>query len=339
MTINIALVTNDALVVGCDSVASATGHYLNPEKISWDKDANNKLIKDANGKYIIRFKVSDLDELVINSWGGVTKMFQIHPPPSPVVAVTSGLANVLGRPISSLATEFFSKSKGAKTKLTTVEAVANAFLKFVRSRYQKQFKGHPFPALQPDLDFLVGGIGKKDAFPSLYRVEIKQNKASEEFAKGRSGVSWNGQSDSVERFIRGYDSFLKRDIEKAIKAGLDTFQKSAATDLAKITNDILAALGAAMPPNVATQLSASPGVKVGWDAYSLDCDYSNVPIQDAVQFVAFLAQMQAGKSKFASGVPTVGGRIHIGVVTKAKGFELLNEPQLVHRHTGFIDDV
>jgi hypothetical protein len=62
-----------------------------------------------------------------------------------------------------------------------------------------------------------------------------------------------------------------------------------------------------------------------------------MPIQEAINFVAFLVNLQAGKDRFARGVPTVGGRVHVGVVRK-EGFELLNEPKLTHRYTGFGDD-
>jgi hypothetical protein len=48
--------------------------------------------------------------------------------------------------------------------------------------------------------------------------------------------------------------------------------------------------------------------------------------------------MQAGKSRFARGVATVGGRTHIGVITKDKGYAQLNEPELAHHYTGFADD-
>jgi hypothetical protein len=40
----------------------------------------------------------------------------------------------------------------------------------------------------------------------------------------------------------------------------------------------------------------------------------------------------------AQGVPTVGGRIHIGIITQSGGFKMLNEPDLSHQTTGFAGD-
>jgi hypothetical protein len=64
-----------------------------------------------------------------------------------------------------------------------------------------------------------------------------------------------------------------------------------------------------------------------------------LPLQEAITFVAFLVNLQSGKSRFARGVATVGGRTHIGIITKGKDFRLLDEPELKHRHTGFGDDL
>lgn len=36
MTINVILKTSDALVLGCDSVASTTRYYLDPFDLPWD---------------------------------------------------------------------------------------------------------------------------------------------------------------------------------------------------------------------------------------------------------------------------------------------------------------
>jgi hypothetical protein len=46
--------------------------------------------------------------------------------------------------------------------------------------------------------------------------------------------------------------------------------------------------------------------------------------------------LQSGKSKFAVGVPTVGGRTHVGVITRHEGFRMLSEPELRHRPVGFV---
>jgi hypothetical protein len=103
-------------------------------------------------------------------------------------------------------------------------------------------------------------------------------------------------------------------------------------------NALMDKLGQTIPADFKLEIPELKEIALEWRKFALDCDYANLPLQEAVNFVSFLVLQQAGRSRFARGVPTVGGRTHIGVVTKDKGFQLLNEPKLAHQYTGFIDD-
>ena len=103
------MVTSDALVLSCDSIASVTEPLLSPFGFL-ECDANGELKLDADGKFTAKFDYQDLQQRVTSAWGGVTKMFQIHPDPSPVVAVTAGTARLLDRSIASHAGEFLQET-------------------------------------------------------------------------------------------------------------------------------------------------------------------------------------------------------------------------------------
>ena len=85
-----------------------------------------------------------------------------------------------------------------------------------------------------------------------------------------------------------------------------------------------------------TKLPAAPEIAIPWHRYHCDIACGNLPLQDAVDLAAFLVSLQSGMSKFAVGVPTVGGRTHVGVVTRHEGFRMLSEPELRHTHVGFV---
>jgi hypothetical protein len=93
-----------------------------------------------------------------------------------------------------------------------------------------------------------------------------------------------------------------------------------------------------MPKGIEISLPAMSKVEFDWRQHTIRVNYSNLPLQEAVNFVAFLVNIQSGRARFGRGVPSVGGRTHIGLITKEKGFMVLNEPELTHRNTGFGDD-
>jgi hypothetical protein len=343
MTINIGLVTSDLVVLGCDSVASTADLYLDPFSLDWEKDDNGEVAQDANGKYGLKFSYGDLEQIITNAWGGVTKMFQVNPVPSPMVAVTAGLAKLKDRPISSLGAEFLAaqvkRQKAKKGKPPAdCKTICEDFLKFMRERYHAHYVESPIPLeYREGPEFLVGGFGRDDDFPSLYRVNVQKQSIDLEFGDGHCGVAWNGQSDSVERFIRGFDSHIRSAIERRIKDELGGHAEKVKQYVAATVNAILDKLGKQMPEEIKIDIPELPAIPIEWKKYRLSVDYANLPHQEAVNFVSFLVNVQAGKGRFARGIATVGGRTHIGVVTKAE-FTLLNEPQLAHRYTGFGDD-
>jgi hypothetical protein len=191
-------------------------------------------------------------------------------------------------------------------------------------------------------EFLIGGFGRDDDFPSVYRVFIKENRVLKQLGVGGSvgitGIAWNGQSDGVERFLRGYDDAVKRSVEHKIVRELKSHSTNVQKYVADTLNRILDVLGTKMPEGVEINIPELSQIALGWDQYQAHVDYANLPLQEAINFVAFLVLLQDGKGRFVRGVATVGGRTHIGIVTKDKGFQLLNEAQLTHRHTGFGDD-
>jgi hypothetical protein len=152
-------------------------------------------------------------------------------------------------------------------------------------------------------------------------------------------VSWNGQSDAVERFIRGYDGFLRTNIEERIREELKMVSENATKEFAAFINDALAKLGQTLPEGTKFELPELKASTIDWDQYAVSIDFANLPLQEAINFVGFLVMLQAGKSRFARGVPTVGGYVHVGMVTKNEGFKPLEEPKLVHRLRGFTDDL
>ena len=228
-------------------------------------------------------------------------MFQIHPGPSPVVAVTAGTARLLGRSIASHAGEFFRlhqqywKGRGAAAinRLVKVEHICEGFLKFMHDRYTSHYEESSVPeALRPGPEFLVGGFGRDDPFPSIYRVSVQNNSMECDFSDGKCGISWNGQSTAIERFIRGYD--------KNIRLHLNDFfrrhEKATQSYVADLINDILAQLDAKLPEGIEIEVPPIADDESDWERFELPLECSALPLQEAVNLASAMVMVQASHS-------------------------------------------
>ena len=340
MTINIALATSEGLVLGCDSIASSIEYAIDPFELSQPKDEDGEPLVDGEGHPLVSFDPSSIRPVVTNAWGGVTKLFQIHGGAAPVAAVTSGIAQIKDRTMKSYAEEFLARQKQNEETYEDVRSVSSAFLSFMRDHFVEHHKDSTIPQdYWTGPNFLVGGYGATDELPAVYRLDTKANEVYEHFSQGSFGVAWSGQADSVERLIRGYDSALKEEIENHLGRLIDENYEQLTGAIVKILDDVFAEIGFELPPDVESVLPSKLEVSLPWDKLRVGFDYGNLPLQSAVDFVAFLVNLQSGKSRFAPGVATVGGRTQVAMVTKGEGFRILNEPELQHRHTGFGDDV
>lgn len=340
MTINIALATSEGLVLGCDSIASSIEYVVNPFEMEQPNDELGEPLKNEDGRPLVALDYSSIRPVVTNAWGGVTKLFQIHGGAAPVAAVTSGIAQLKDRTMKSYAEEFLVNSMQFGVTLGSVQEISEAFLNFMREQYLEHYEGSPIPEeYWTGPVFLTGGYGNNDELPSVYRLDVKSNQVYGQFEGGEFGVAWSGQADSVERLIRGYDSAVREEIEKHLGQLIDDNYEQMTSAMAGILENVFAQLGVELPNDVDTVLPSKLEATLPWDKVKVGFDYGNLPLQSAVDFVAFLVNLQSGKSRFAHGVATVGGRTQVSVVSKVEGFRILNEPELQHRHTGFGDDV
>ena len=212
MTINIAVLTSEGIVFGCDSIASATGYFVNPFAC---QDGG----PTEDGNMLIKVTPKDIVSQVTNAWDGVTKMFSLQGGSCPVAGVTAGLAKLNSRSMSSFATQFLAERGGpspveggfnivggvamvANPVLGTVEETAAAFLAFMREQYELHYTGSELPDEYRDGPlFLIGGYGRNDHLPSLFRVNVQKNTSGPQFEAGKFGVAWEGQSDNDDQYL------------------------------------------------------------------------------------------------------------------------------------------
>lgn len=340
MTINIALVTFNGIVLGCDSLSSIVQRVILPfsEDTVYAKDKEGNVILDEDGMPVISIIKTKQHQIATTVYGGVNKIFSLYQDDDTcVAALTSGLAILGGVTISELAKRYVRKNKLAERKFVTVEEVASDFHAYIKEIWETEFKDTPESqrARRPTVRFLIAGFGANDEYGKVFKTDILLDQIKEQFGDGNHmGLSWSGQADYVERLVQGADDNFQyaanREIATAMLAQREAFTKD--------YSDALAKAGVALPEGLELEISEVAEPTIPWNSAVADIDFGNLPTQYAVEFVELLVNTQSGMQRFARGVPTVGGRTHIGVLKRGEGLELLNEPNLEHKHTGYSND-
>ena len=302
-------------------------------------DAAGDPILDSEGKATFKLGETDIQPYVVNVVSGVEKMFLIYESKKVSVAATSsGMAAIKGQSVKALANEFRTQNN---PNFKTVEEVANAFLVYVREIYVEEYAESAVPEkYRSDLKFLVAGTCNSELYASLFRVSVKENQVVPAFDEdNRTGLFWEGQADGIERLIGGFDSQLRRKIEKNLDDYCGSLHRDWSTRVANIVAELSERAGLdELPDDIDLTLPPAPEFKPPWLSSQVQVQYSSLPLQYAIDFVGFLVTAQSGLQRFTSSIATVGGRTHIGIIRKGYNFLMVDELVPSHRMIGFSDD-
>lgn len=340
MTINIALATYDSVVLGCDSLSSIVENVIFPFDHDYAKDGGGNYILDAEGNFLLPISMDKVTQVATTVFGGVSKMFCVHEEGNAgddvsVAAVTAGLAILGGVTIAEQVKRFRRGQKGAQYR--TAEAVVNAFYEHFKAEWDKQFAHVPEDqrAFLPTLQFIVAGYGPDDEHLKVFRIDVRDQSVDEQFTNGNhAGMCWGGMANYVERLTKGVDYSLVYTATRQVASAMADQRESVLKDV----SDALAAAGIALPEGLEINVTEQAAPTLPWDSHAADIDFGNLSTQYAVELVELLVNTQSGMQRFARGIPTVGGRTHIGVLKRGEGFKPLNEPTLQHLHTGYSHD-
>ncbi|WP_164084041.1 hypothetical protein [Stenotrophomonas maltophilia] len=339
LTINIALATYDSVVLGCDSLSSMMDNVIFPFNHDFAVDADGNPITDANGNFTISLTADKVTQVATTVFGGVRKMFCVYETEDKegmsVAAVTAGLAILQGITIAEHVKRFKHMSKSAG--YGSVADVAQAFFKYFRDKWDAQFAAFPESQRQfmPTIQFILAGYGGTPDRLQVFRIDVQQGRVAEEFGEGEhTGICWGGMANYVERLTRGVDANVVYTATRQIAEALSAQREAVLGEI----SEALATAGVTLPPDLSFDVTEQIEPTLPWDAHQADIDFGNLSTQYAVELVELLVNTQSGMQRFARGIPTVGGRTHIGVLKRGEGFTPLNEPKLQHLHTGYSHD-
>jgi len=330
MTINVAVVTSEAVILGCDSFSSYVEPVIKINNTVYAKDAAGNEILDADGNKVIAVNPANVSHMARAVVGGASKMFVVYERHGlSVAAVTAGLAMIDGVTIAGVVAQIRSEIETDQAfSPTTVAEVVDRFTNQINARWHAGLAKLP-PHIQPHIEtvkFLVAGRVNHET-PCVYDVDGKAGTYTAPLpANDPYGVTWGGMADTAERLLLGYDNqFANHALQELGKAQALILQDYAQK---------LVAAGGTIPQNFTYAMGHfAPQINFGKSAPEIN--YRNLPVQYAVELASLLVNVQSGIMRFSMGIPTVGGRTHVGVLERGRRFKLLNEPTLKHDHVGY----
>lgn len=340
MTINVAIATYDAVVLGCDSLSSRVERAFFPfrNNSSFAVDGDGNQIRDADGNLVVAFRQDQLTYTATSVMGGVRKMFVLYEDSNgqcecSVAAVTSGMATIDGVTIAEHANRYRLGLIRDGVKFQTVEDASKHFLEHIYALWECEYArlGYTHPS-QAALHFLVAGYCGGDARFKIFRISVEENNCSDQLAhEPFTGAAWDGQSNFAARLLMGVDPNLQDQVNRGI---VEAFRAQRESLLASFTD----AIAAAGIQNLEFELNETVPAAPPWSDAIAPIDWGNMPIQTAIELVSALVNTESGMQKFVQGIPVVGGRTRIGLLRRNTPFAMLNEPALTHAHTGYQTD-
>lgn len=202
----------------------------------------------------------------------------------PIGVMSWGIGSISDRSIQSLVMEFAYEYDAPASNPYDVKVVADAFLDFIKQRYESAY---PDKKNQPRLGLFVGGYSSGQFFSDQFTYEFP---ASTDWTVVRPnsadgsldfGANWYGLTDALTRLIRGFDPSA---LDELVKRGVDRGV------IQKWVNDSVS---------------------------DLTIVFDGMPLQDAIDFANFAAQVVIGRYRFGIGPPLCGGDVDIAVITPA----------------------
>ena len=328
MTTLVALATKDALVLGCDSLGTTTKELIDPVDLLGFFDGNDdfKLKMDQNGAPML----TDFNKVVqkaksvpFTHMTHMTKIFSLSQLNAGIMI--TGISSIGDRTIKSLIEDF--NKTGTRSKkmegMGYIKSTGQRFLDFLVDYYDKEYHEYKNP---PYLECILGGYDKRSPIPEVVRIKFPKKVVEDTLTIQGSpfGIVFGGQMKEIQRIVFGTDV---RNIFK-IKARHIELLRKYREKMNKLLQEknpevLLPELGVA-------ELEEIDMYSDKWDLTGFDANWGDFSEQNAIECVNFFVNVMIKSQQFSYGMPTVGGEVHIALITKEDGFRFVSKEEYSH---------
>ena len=325
MTTTISLPTSDCVVIGCDSLATTSQNMINPAKFVdyyFSEDGKLKLGKDKQPLLkSVKSLFAFLEPIPTNQLPSVTKIFDLKPFEAGLLF--SGISGIGKQSVRNLIDHFKESSDFNSLYRTnyTLEKLTEMLFKYLEGIYETVYKEYP-KEYRPIMEVIVSGYSKGGIQPEVFRILLGQSPGVEDEVKaGDFDIVYGGTYDVIQRIVRGIDFRSYYRLTERNWEILDNYKKLIETKISEAGSELKIPEFDKKDPNFALFAKNFGGVR------GIFSDIKSLSEQAAIDFVEFLIFTMIKAQEFSESLPTVGGEIHIAIITKIGGFKWISKEE------------
>ena len=327
MTTTISLAARDFIVVGCDSLATTSVDLVFPHELASEFfDAAGSLKLDGNGQPLLKTSAQIWEKaksMPVDQLPSVTKLYDLEPIRACLLfAGTSRIGDIT---IQNFVESFQAHKEVKKRRSNyTIEWLSNHLKDHVMDIYEKEIKE---PWARPGMQILVSGYSAKHDYPEVWKLAFTYKRDTNVFEcdvlnptpRKTFNIIFGGQYDVIQRVVLGIDESSYWSLRGRIVDALSQFY-----DEMMLSAQVIHPAIAIPKPNFWEDKYNIFRADSG-GATRLSSDIGSLSEQAGIDFVRFLIDIMIKAQEFSSSIPTVGGKIHVAILTKSKPFKWLSK--------------
>lgn len=288
-------------------------------------DDDGQLRIDATGKPVLDHakKLYAFGEnLPHNQLPNVTKIFSLFPFKAGLLF--AGIAGIGDKSIRCLVETFLKvlsdENLNAANEMT-IRELGDALLAFLASQFEECFatvsQGH-----RPEMEILLSGYSPASRTPEIFRLVLgPRNEIVLEIIEGNYDIVYGGQYDVIQRIVSGVDFQGYCNIQAKHERLMVHYHEKTQQWLRENGHDVEIPL---------PKFDGSEGRIFNDDfggVRGIFSDIRSLSEQAGINFVEFLIATMINAQDFSDRIPTVGGQIHVAIITPSQGFKWISKEE------------
>lgn len=326
MTTTVSLAARDFIVVGCDSLATTSVPLIFPGQLTNDFfEPTGELKKGSDGQPLLNNAAQIWERtqrMPVDQLPSVTKLYDLaHYKACLLFAGASRVGETTIRNI----VETFKSKKRTKAALAhyTIESIANELKSDIEEVYAKEY---PNEVDRPSMEIILSGYSAEYYEPQVLKLTFSYDYASSKFSGDISeqvqrkayDIVFGGQYDVIQRVVFGVDEPSYYSLRGESVKSMEAYHSEVEEFVKSVHPDIR------LPKPNFWDEKYSPFSRNFGGVTRLFSDVGSLSEQAGIDFVHFLVSIMIKAQEFSSSLPTVGGNIHVAMLTKNAPFRWIS---------------